>query len=156
MSRGPGVRQREILTRLSEADNRGIYILPESASQSEAASLRRAAYKLEAAGEILVRVHRGRLVAYTPGTEGIPDDRVAIGKDGRLYRSIYGAPRANAVRDLDRDLQHKAFLGRYDAIADSHGHPHGPGILLCVQCAEAAGAANELLDKIRNWGSSGS
>lgn len=150
MSRGHGVRQRALLNRLVGSDERGQYVTPGAAeTPTDAAALRRAAYQLEHEGLLQLRVVRGKLAMFRPDVGPAWGDFVVMGADGRTYRSTYGQTRAKHDESAARNRLHRAFLDRYAPIAEKHGHPQGPGILLCVECAEAAGADAELLDTLR-------
>lgn len=150
MSRGHGARQRQILERIDGlTGNRGLYVSPPGAKAAESAALRRAAYQLEREGLVQLRIHRGRLAMFRPDVEPPVSEGFVTGTDGRFYRSPHGEPREEIEADREKARLHREFMARYDAIAEEHGHPHGPGILLCFECAESAGADADLLDKLR-------
>lgn len=149
MSRGHGVRQRQLLERVDEMDARGRYVTPTGATASESAALRRAAYQLEREGLVKLRIHRGRLAMFRPDVEPAVPEGFVTGVDGRFYRSPYGEPMEEIEHSREQARLWEEFRARYDAVAEQHGHPHGPGILLCYECAESAGADADLLGKLR-------
>lgn len=149
MSRGHGARQRQILDRIASADHRGRWVTPDGSTASDAAALRRAAYRLEGEGLLQLRVHRGRLAMWRPDVEPAVSEGFVTGRDGQLYRSPSGQPRDEIEADREKARLHREFLARYGVLAEDHGHPHGPGILLCSECAESAGADDDLLGKLQ-------
>ncbi|GGA59354.1 hypothetical protein GCM10011490_06690 [Pseudoclavibacter endophyticus] len=87
MSRGPGRWQRAILDTLAEHE--AVAVTHPSHTHAEQNAIRRAAYKLEAAGKINLVAQRvdgrPRLVAYRPDSD-VPDMREVTGLDGKTYR----------------------------------------------------------------------
>ena len=150
MSRGHGTRQRQILERIEGLPgHRGLFVSPPDAKASDAAALRRAAYRLEREGLIQLRIHRGRLAMFGPDVDPPVSEGFVAGRDGRLYRSPNGQRLEDIEAEREKARAWEQFLMRYDLTAEQHGHPHGPGILLCFECAESAGADADLLDKLR-------
>ncbi len=149
MSRGHGARQRQVLEAIQGMGTRGRFVTPKGATPSDAAALRRAAYQLEREGLLKLRVYRGRLAMFRPDVEPAVSEGFIVGLDGRFYRSPYGDPREEIEADREKARQWDEFRARYDAVADEHGHPHGPGIFLCFECAETAGADAHVLDLLR-------
>lgn len=152
MSRGHGVRQRQLLERVAGTDVRGQYVRPEGASPSDSAALRRAAYQLEREGLLKLRIHRGRLVMFRPDVEPALSDNFVTGIDGRIYRSPYGQTREDIEDNREQARLHPEFSARYGPIAEEHGHPHGPGNLMCYPCAVAADADSHTLEVLRAHG----
>ena len=68
-------------------------------------------------------------------------------------RSPHGQTREDLQADQEEQRLWDEFLTRYSDLADVHGHEHGPGVLLCYDCAESAGADKTLLEKLRAAGS---
>ncbi|MFF5323931.1 hypothetical protein ACFY2Y_09405 [Janibacter hoylei] len=131
-------------------DDRGRYVSASGAKPAESAALRRAAYQLEREGLIQLRLHRGRLAMFRPDVEPRVRGGFLEGADGRIYRTPHEPMTREAVEDaIEERRQHQEFLARYDPIAEKHGHPHGPGIFMCYECAESAGADADLLARLR-------
>ena len=87
MSRGPGIWQRMILDRIVEG--KVVILTGSNDSHAEQNAIRRAAYKLEAAGTIKITSSRidgrPRLIACPVGMKA-PAPRVVTGLDGKNYR----------------------------------------------------------------------
>ena len=87
MSRGPGIWQRAILDRIAEG--KVVILTGTNDSHSAQNAIRRAAYKLEAAGTIKItssRVDgRPRLIACPPEMNA-PAPHLITGLDGKTYR----------------------------------------------------------------------
>ena len=88
MSRGPGIWQRQILDLLNNGTDQVVLTSPDF-SHSEQNAIRRAAYTLEARGQIKIISVRidgvPRLVAMRPGAQ-TPESRPVKGLDGKIYR----------------------------------------------------------------------
>lgn len=150
MSRGHGTRQRQLLDRADRADDKGVYVVPRGSTPADAAALRRAAYRLESEGHLHLRHHQGRLAMWHGDTEPPLEDWAIIGADGRIYRSPdRGMTKEACVDELDRRRRHEEMSARYAPLAEAHGHEAGPGVPMCRQCAEAAGADEDLLQRLR-------
>lgn len=148
MSRGHGARQRQILERIEGMGTQGRYVTPKDASPSESAALRRAAYQLEREGLIQLRVYRGRLAMFRPDVEPAVSESFVVGTDGRFYRSPYGQPMEDIEADREKARLHRKFRARYVPLAKKHGHSPGPGVVMCFECAESAGADADLLARL--------
>lgn len=153
MSRGHGVRQRQLLERVDGmTGDRGRFVSPPGATPSDSAALRRAAYQLEREGLLQLRIHRGRLAMFRPDVEPAVPEGFVTGVDGRFYRSPFGQTREDIEDDKEQARLHREFSARYGPIAEEHGHPHGPGNLMCYECAVAADADSHLLEVLRAHG----
>ncbi|WP_157612437.1 hypothetical protein [Ruania albidiflava] len=149
MSRGHGVRQRQILERIENVGAKGQYVTPAGSTASDAAALRRAAYQLEREGLLQLRIHRGKLAMWRPDAEPPIDNLYVEGTDGRLYRSPYGAEREDIEDDREQQRLYAECRTRYVPLAEAHGHPSGPGVYMCAECAEAAGFDADLVERLR-------
>lgn len=88
MSRGPGIWQRQILDLLDDGVDQ-VVLTSQSLSHAEQNAIRRAAYTLEAKGQIRIVAEKiygvPRLVAMLPGAE-LPSGVPVTGLDGKTYR----------------------------------------------------------------------